>query len=356
MLRFIAALMVVLFHYAVRGYAGGDPAAQLSTLSYPWIAPAAKYGYLGVPLFFLISGFVILMTASAGSVRRFASSRVARLYPAFWTCCTLTFVVTSMAGAQPVGFRAYLVNLTMLGGFVGVPAVDSVYWTLFVELRFYALVFLLLALRQLHRINALLGVWLVVSSVHAFWPVRFVGFILMGEYAPFFIAGAMLYLVFRDGLSPYKAVVLTGSFVMGLRQLWHQAAELSRLLHIQLSPLVVGAALALFFLVMLAVSLGYTRSLARTRYLLLGVLTYPLYLLHQTIGFTLFNRLMPSVSVHVLMWGTIALMLLLALLVHQVELATARPLRRFVERLLIIPGGASTGDLALKPAVREERT
>ena len=56
LLRFIAALAVVFFHYAFRGYAADD----LSILPYPLLAPLAKYGYLGVELFFMISGFVIL--------------------------------------------------------------------------------------------------------------------------------------------------------------------------------------------------------------------------------------------------------------------------------------------------------
>ena len=65
LLRFVAALAVVFFHYAFRGYAADDR----SIMPYPLLAPIAKYGYLGVELFFLISGFVILMTASRGSLR-----------------------------------------------------------------------------------------------------------------------------------------------------------------------------------------------------------------------------------------------------------------------------------------------
>jgi peptidoglycan/LPS O-acetylase OafA/YrhL len=63
LLRFFAALAVVLFHHGFRGYA----ADHMTDMPYLSLAPAAKYGYLGVDLFFLISGFVILMTASGGS-------------------------------------------------------------------------------------------------------------------------------------------------------------------------------------------------------------------------------------------------------------------------------------------------
>ena len=63
LLRFFAAFSVVLYHYTFRGYAADD----MSIVPYPLFAPISKYGYLGVDLFFMISGFVILMTASSGS-------------------------------------------------------------------------------------------------------------------------------------------------------------------------------------------------------------------------------------------------------------------------------------------------
>lgn len=89
LLRFLAALAVVFFHYSFRGYA----ADGLSVMSYPLLASVSKYGYLGVELFFMISGFVILMTAAHAGLRDFVISRVVRLYPAFWACCTVTFLV-----------------------------------------------------------------------------------------------------------------------------------------------------------------------------------------------------------------------------------------------------------------------
>src|SRR5689334_6048092 len=161
LLRFLAALSVVLFHYSFRGYAADD----MSIMPYPLLAPAAKYGYLGVDLFFLISRFVIVMSASGGGVRRFVVSRAARLYPAFWACCTVTFLLSVAIGGSrySASVGQYLVNLTMLSSFFGVASLDGVYWSLFVELKFYILVAILCLYNKVEGIQRFLLLWLLAT-------------------------------------------------------------------------------------------------------------------------------------------------------------------------------------------------
>ena len=79
LLRFLAAVGVMLFHYTFRGYAADD----LSPLEFPLLAEVFKYGSLGVDLFFIISGFVILLTAYNRDAVSFTISRIIRIYPAY---------------------------------------------------------------------------------------------------------------------------------------------------------------------------------------------------------------------------------------------------------------------------------
>mgnify|MGYP001576560831 CR=1 FL=1 len=58
LIRFIAALYVVFYHLCYRGFAKDN----LSILQFSPLENFAKYGYLGVDLFFIISGFVIIMS------------------------------------------------------------------------------------------------------------------------------------------------------------------------------------------------------------------------------------------------------------------------------------------------------
>jgi len=64
LLRFIAAISVLLYHYTFMGYAENSIQGDYtSPIEYPMLAPFSQYTYLGVNLFFMISGFVILLSA-----------------------------------------------------------------------------------------------------------------------------------------------------------------------------------------------------------------------------------------------------------------------------------------------------
>ena len=68
--RFFAALNVVLFHYTFRGH----KADNMSILRIPLLGEYFKYGYLGVYLFFIISGFVIILSIEHNNLLDFIKS------------------------------------------------------------------------------------------------------------------------------------------------------------------------------------------------------------------------------------------------------------------------------------------
>lgn len=332
LMRFVAALMVVLYHYTFRGHAADD----LSIMPYPWLAPVSKYGFMGVDLFFMISGFVILMTAANGSLRAFIVSRIVRLYPAFWMACALTAAVTwAMGGSRfHVTWPQFLVNLTMFSGFVGVRSVDGAYWSLFVEMKFYALVALVLLAGQIHRAERFLVGWTVVTAALEFVPSGVARNLLIYDYAAYFIAGATFYLVRGQGLTAGRTGLLLANLALALRHAWARLPGLEEHYHTTYDRAVVGTLVVAFFVVMLRVSQGQTGAFGRRTWVTAGALTYPLYLIHQNMGFMLFNAAWPTVSAHVLVWGTIGLMCAIAYLIHtRVERPLARALKRRLDAL-----------------------
>ena len=166
LLRFTAAAAVVVFHFYV--LLPGSTAFQQA------IAGVSRFGFLGVPLFFMISGFVILWTAFNRGPGQFALARFCRLFPSYWVCVLITSAVLGAAGGAP-SWRQILANLTMCQHLFGYDSVDEVYWTLFIELKFYALVFMLLLFGQLQQIErALMGepdsrlIWRGIENPHPF--------------------------------------------------------------------------------------------------------------------------------------------------------------------------------------------
>ncbi|HEX5801623.1 MAG TPA: acyltransferase [Azospira sp.] len=332
LLRFLAALAVVLFHYAFRGYA----ADGLSPMPYPLLAPLARYGYLGVDLFFLISGFVILMSAAGGGLRQFVVSRAVRLYPAFWACCTLSFVAIVAFGGERFSATPgqYLLNLTLLGGFLGVPPIDGVYWSLFVEMKFYALVAIVLVAGLMPRVQTLLVLWLAATCALAVLPVGILRALLIADYAPYFIAGALCYLVWAEGPSPLRLGGIAVAWLLALYQSMTAIDEFARHYQRELDGRVIAGTITVFFAGMLLIATRRTGRLGRRRWLTLGALTYPLYLLHQKIGYLIFNAAYPALDAHLVLWGTLLLMLLAAYAVH---VLVERRLGARLKRLLTAP-------------------
>jgi peptidoglycan/LPS O-acetylase OafA/YrhL len=312
--RFFAALAVVFFHYSFRGYAADD----MSVMPYPLLAPFSKYGYLGFEFFFMISGFVILMTAASGSLHDFVVSRVVRLYPTFWACCTITFAVTIAIGAPrySASISQYFVNMTLLSGFVGVPSIDGVYWSLFVEMQFYALVALVLVIGRIHQAQLFLIFWLVASIALEILPMHVLRYLLMVDYSAFFIAGAVFFLIWSKGLTRARAVIIALSWCLAIFQSTNKLSGFEKHYNTSMSSCVVAGIISTFFVVMFLVSAKRTGKFGRKRWMLAGAVTYPLYLLHQNIGFMIFNIAYPAINPHLLLWGTIAAVLGTAFVVH----------------------------------------
>src|SRR6201987_2791882 len=79
------------------GVAGLEPCVAADVL-FPAAAPFTWFGWVGVEIFFVISGFVIANSASKSSPTEFLLGRALRLYPAVWVCATATLIVLVLFG------------------------------------------------------------------------------------------------------------------------------------------------------------------------------------------------------------------------------------------------------------------
>src|SRR3954465_3556967 len=70
-------------------------------VQFPNAAPFTWFGWVGVEIFFVISGFVIANSASRSSPTHFLLGRARTLYPAVWVCATATLLVLLLFGGEP---------------------------------------------------------------------------------------------------------------------------------------------------------------------------------------------------------------------------------------------------------------
>ncbi len=279
-LRGVAAVLVLLFHFTTR-YDQKFGHASAPLFSVPW-------GYLGVNLFFMVSGFVIFMTLDRLTrPMDFLVSRLSRLYPAYWVAACLTFATLSFFPeiGKTISSGHALTNILMFEGLFGVPPIDGVYWTLEVELLFYWAMFLLWLSVGLGKPQRWLGLWLLLSVGYGLagrlginTPYVAAQFLIL-PYIPYFALGMLLYLRFQgarfrwpvEGLLGLAAILAIGLIDSPLR-------------------LVSTAAfLAAFYVLVIAKIFRGNRVVALAARV--GAISYPLYLLHENIGWTLIHHL-----------------------------------------------------------------
>ncbi|MFC8132371.1 acyltransferase family protein [Streptomyces sp. NPDC057302] len=334
-LRLIAALMVAGYHYGGRDGEiseawGSSPSLQFPT-AHSWFA----YGCLGVQIFFVISGFVICMSGWGRPLRAFFASRASRLLPSYWAAIVL---VTAVFALPVVAYEAVspsdaLVNLTMLQQPLGVDRVLGVCWTLWAELRFYALFALCVVLPGANRARVILfcAVWTLAAVIAEGANEPLLDLVLMPEYAPFFIGGIGIYLVHRDRKDLTAWGIVGVSWLIGqhyaVDRLWH--APNPDFFSYRTSFGIIAVVTAGFAAVLL-IALGALHRVDWPWLTVAGALTYPFYLVHEHLGWVTVGALhrglgLPSYATFAL---TIAAMLTLAWLLNRFVEERLTPLIR----------------------------
>lgn len=342
-LRLLAAIAVVGKHWIGSGVAHLGPGGKMvhawnvdtTAGIFGWLHAPSNYGWLGVHLFFLISGFVICMSTWGRTLGQFFTSRVTRLFPAYWFAVVVTAAVAIMlpglTRSTPAGSdTGILLNLTMVHRAFGVRHVDPSYWTLWIELRFYLLFAVVVAFGLTYRrVVAFCVLWVVAAVVAAGSGDQLVGFGAMPEYAPYFVAGIAFYLIYRHGPNLLLWGIIGFSWLLSLRYLHDEAASNMRYNGVEPStPILIAIVTGCFVLIGLVALHVFDRITWRWL-TVAGALTYPLYLLHQVIGFIAIHYL----RAHLPPWAVIGIlfvgMLTAAWLVWRfVERPMARWLRR----------------------------
>lgn len=321
LIRFFAALSVVFHHYMSRP--GSNPFPTLSELT--------NYGYLGVPLFFIISGYVIALSANNRTALQFGVSRFVRLYPALWAGIIFTVVIMVVFTGKQYSAAQILANFTLLNEYLGVEDIDGVYWTLKVELKFYACVFLLLACGVFQKYTIWLSVWLGLTAMHAaFGQPFFMGWFISPAYSSFFIAGIAFFLIQNYGRNAFNIFILIASLILSSFAAYGQAEGFMRDPSV-MERLISVAIIWCFYCLMYCLSVGKINLKERDYFITLGALTYPLYLIHNVAGKALIDKYSSIIPEQVMIIFVIVFMIFASWVIHRViEKPLATPLKHYL--------------------------
>lgn len=278
-LRGIACMVVLVHHFLDVCVEAAGPTSALDRWLIFVVRDVMDFGRLGVQLFFLISGYVIVASLSSTApapLRRFALSRLFRLYPAYWLS-----LAAALALGHGTDWPVAAANITMAQRFLGFPDVLGVYWSLAVELSFYGLCIVLFVVGITARLRGLVAAYLALMALAALGAASRT---LAGPTLPF---GWFLYLALM-----FAGAVLRHMDDHGVRRNWVFTLILTlSLLQLLLTAIFVdtGKPWYSFFNgfaipVALFLSFCYVRPLNWSPLAKIGVVSYSLYLFHPLVG------------------------------------------------------------------------
>lgn len=278
-LRALAAVGVVLFHYTVRF-------SELFEQS-EGILVSVPYGYMGVTTFFVLSGFLTVLTLKEDTTPlRWGKTRFLRLYPVYWVAMIITFVVTSLwLPERSVSIQTFFVNVTMLNDFVNVGYVDGAYWTLHYELTFYALILFVLLSRKTKYLKELSWLWLFLAIAYSFFT-KFMKIphlmeqILLTQYISTFVIGVTFATMMKRQSSFDCPMLLLAFLYFGMKN----GPEYS----IYLAVVMIVFSLLNYYK---SVREWIAPKIIHNLLVFIAGVSYPLYLIHQNVGYVVIKTM-----------------------------------------------------------------
>lgn len=311
-MRGFAALLVFFFHYEAL-----HPGIRLD-LAVPLLGPVLQFplgfGYAGVDIFFVLSGFLLTLPFAGAALKgepgpsltRYFKRRFLRVFPAYYAQLFIILLIggwfIAWAPQTLTSLAAHLLMFFNIGWHPVRPMV-GVWWTLPVEMGFYLLLPLLAPFLRPFRWIPVLLAGIALSLVYRVWAASHFGALgggavflaasqLPGSLAEFLLGASAALVarwVSRRGLARPAPWVLDLLFVLGLlvpaTWLWQVVLGAGAgywMGHwgMIVAPLALGLPLSAAVLALYWGSRIGTFLLANRLMYFLGLISYSLYLWH----------------------------------------------------------------------------
>lgn len=348
-LRAVAALAVLVFHWAdffvMYDYLGAAGQKYFGLVIVDYFV---RFGWLGVPLFFILSGYLLsdILFSSRVSTGEFFRRRFVRIYPAVWAQLLLFFL---FAGIVP-GWKQVELSLSTVANFFlyiylppwNAAPINGVWWTLPVELSFYLLLpFLVFICKRI----SVWGLFVLSMAISIGWRGLLLWWVDAESYIPYiprldalpgmlvyFCAGMVLAKVTHTPplshrllwlIPPGICVVLVLVFLRSVIDSYWSGHWLLVCLPVLMAP---GIAAVIW---LLSQGVPGFKWLGAQPLVWLGEISFGIYLWHLPVLWTLI-AIMPEVAdVSVKVMGLGICLLITFILAHVSYIAIERPLIRW---------------------------
>lgn len=275
-IRGVSAFLIVLYHYTTR-YNENPLFSSARTnwcIDIPW-------GCAAVTTFFILSGYLGAknLTSGASSPIKTLYKRLRRLFPTFWCAVILTslWMFLFFKPAAP-NFSQMLVNFSMIPALLHVRPVDGAYWTLQYELIFALFMFVFMLLKNMKVIGLS---WITGSIVLSFIAAdnsffSSLSVLLMANYSHAFLGGMMLYAIHQDKSDMVSVFILV---LCVLNQFLWGFSIAHNIFYI--------VTLVLIWFVVPCEKCINRKNISIRVIVWVATISYPLYLIHQMIGFSI---------------------------------------------------------------------
>ncbi|EKS33392.1 acyltransferase family protein [Afipia clevelandensis] len=330
LLRLVAVVGVIFYHYGFRG----PPSQGGTQVALPWMASFSQYGFLGVPIFFVISGFVIAYSAEGRTATGFAIARFSRIYPTFLFCMTLTFLALLTMGPPnfTTSFAQWCANLFIAAPMFRQPYMDGAYWSLVVEVVFYAWVAVLMAFKVFpRRLDLIILIWLGLTFANELTiDAPIFERLFLADDSGFFAVGLVIYEFYRGRRDLKLYTIFALSVGTAVFQCLHRATHIDSPAGVSFeSGVIVAICLISIAIIFLATRLRQL-PLPAGLVMAIGGITYPLYLLHMQLGYVVLSAIQPASVI----WAVAAIIAGVLLLSWIVWRFVERPAQRWTKTVL----------------------
>lgn len=251
-----------------------------------------KFGYLGVPLFFMISGFVIFMTLDKSkNFTEYMKRRWLRLFPAMLIASIIIYITAAFFYERPLGQPTPLdtiPGLTFISDdlikFItgyNIKPLEGVFWSLYVEVFFYILIGLVyFFIGRKYCIPALLAIF---STFYISFLLKYFGYtkpfelvnILGFPHYVWFIIGCVVYEAINNRGSKLNLTIAVLAVIMLLGRIFYNSNG---------DLLLIVFNLATIVLFVISFYSSRLQNILSVKLLLItGFVSYPLYLIHEGI-------------------------------------------------------------------------